>query len=256
MTNPQMQPHDLGSNQGATKILLCLVFGSVFLGGTWSLLGPGHRLIGTWQQTEGSSYDIFRFDADGSYWQHTYSGLFSVHLVGTYEIITASAETYRVRVKTQIGEGEMALRLESPDRLISLDSDSPKESRYERVGDWVLAMHPSSTPSTYGGATPHLGCWQRQGVESPELELLAGGSLIRYSGGEAERATYSVDYSKVPFRLDITDGGGQVDKEIFDFAAGGALRISQTHSDGGRPKEMKGHQTYFPCPKSASQGAS
>ncbi len=258
MTSPQMQPYQQGSNQGAVKILLVLVLGSMLLGGSWSLLGPGNRLIGTWQIHDGNSLDIFRFDADGSFWYRGTVGIFSAHVVGTYQVLKASGKTYRVRMRTELGDRDREYRFESPDRLVSLDPDNPKDQAlFTRTGDWVLANRPSESAATYDGATPHLGCWQRRGTQTPDLELLEGGTLLRYSGDEAERATYSADYSKVPFRLDFTDGEGQVDREIFDFAAGGAMRISRTHLEGGeRPKEMDQYQSYFPCPEPDSQGDS
>lgn len=256
MNSPQTQFHEQGSNSGATKILLALVLGSVLMGGTWSLLGPGLGLIGTWQIVDGSSFGIFRFEDDGTYWLKSSFGIVSLNLVGTYQVVKSSGDTFRVRTQTEFGEDETEYRLESPDHLIELDPENPEEgSSFTRVGDWVLALRPSESPSTYDGASPHLGCWQRQGVQTPDLELLDGGTLLRYSGGETTRATYSVDYSKVPFQFDVTDSDGQIDREIFEFAAGGALHISQTNLSGGeRPKEMNRHQSYFPCPKSESRG--
>jgi hypothetical protein len=258
MTDSQSNTHEQGSNNGAVKILLFLILGPVLLGGLWSQLGPRNRLAGTWELTGGDSFDVFRFDADGSYWRRSSAGLLSVNLGGSYRVVESSGDRYRVRIETEFGEIEEEYRLESPDRLVAVDPDNAEDlSRYTRIGDWVMAVRPSASPSTYDGAKPHLGCWQRQGASAPALELREDGALLRYAGGEVKKATYSIDYSKIPFQLDVTDAEGGVDREIFDFATGGALRISQTHlTDGARPDEMNRYQTYFPCSPSDSQGDS
>lgn len=255
----QTFPYESGSNQGAAKILLTLVLGSLAIGGVWSSLGPRSRVTGTWVQQDGSSFEIFHLDADGTYWHRTLGGFLSVNLTGTYQMVGSSGGTYRLRMKTEIGEYDMEARLELPDRLLLIDKDDPESpSAYTRTGDWVLAVRPSKSPTAYDGAKPHLGCWQVPGNERPALELLDGEKLLLYSGDETERAVYSVDYSKIPFQLDVTLGDGRVEREIFEFAADQSLRISREHrTDGQRPKKMTSYQQYVPCTRrdeSDSQG--
>lgn len=247
-----------GSDGGALKILLALLLGPLLLGGLWSLMGPGKKFVGTWLSQQGGATDIFRFDADGTYWQHVDGGFISMHLEGSYEVVSSQGSSQRIRLKTQVGEMDMEYRPEPPDRLLVSDPDQPDGTAesFRRVGDWILAKRPSATASDYDGATPHIGCWQRRGVEGPELELLTDGTWLEQSSqGPVERATYRVDYSQVPFEIDVTNPTGEVDREIFDFAADGSLRISQTQlADGQRPQAMSRQQTYYPCPTTEPKG--
>ncbi len=254
-----MQTHTLpsaeGSNQVTAQIFLSLIFGSVLLGGFLSLLGPGLRLIGTWQVQSGNTYAVFRFEDDGTYWHRNQSGSRQVEVLGTYKIIQASGATYRVQITTEAGEEEIDVQIEGSDRLVWIDPDKP-DGRFPvtRTGDWVFASRPSPDPSSYDGAKPHLGCWRRPTLRTETLEFLEGGSVLHVSGDKTARSTYTVDYSKVPFQLDITRSDGTVEQAIFRFGVDGSLDLSgEGRTDGERANTASGFHNYTPCPAASAK---
>ena len=254
-----MENHHHGSNAGAGRLSLTVVFGAILLGGSWSLLESASPLVGTWISREGSGYILTRFDTEGAFRYRADGGFLTVDVHGSYQVIGRSGNTYRVRTQIpDLGEGQVdsEYRLESPDRLVEIDRENPEDSTvFTRTEDWVMASRPSRTAETYEGGRPHLGCWQRSGAKGPKLELLEDGLVLRSSGEETTRGTYTVNYSKLPFHLDINSSEGEVERGIFGFDFGGGLQVGLP-PDGQeeRPTEINRYQAYQPCSTFESRG--
>lgn len=245
-----------GSNAGALKILFLIVASSMLLGGMSNLLGPRNQLVGTWYDQKGSQYDIFRFEEDGSYWQQTGGGFISMNLHGTYEVVDINASTYQIRLTTEMGDVGLEYTLDSFDRLRLAGADKEDSGdTYERVDSWRMAKRPSKNAETYDGSRPHLGCWLAEESKRLILEIQDDQSLMLTLDGETTRAQYSVDYTHVPFHLDMKDENGKRQLEIFEFTADGALRVSNTNrEDGTRPQEMGRSNRYVPCRDDSTEG--
>ena len=174
-------------------------------------------------------------------------------------MIGKSGNTYRVRIRIpELGKGEAdsEYRLESPDHLVEVDGENPEEATvFTRTGDWVMATRPSETAESYGADRPHLGCWQRSGPAGPEIELLDDGTVLRTSEEGTTRGTYTVDYSQLPFHIDLDSSEGEVKRGIFGFDVGGGMQIGlPAEGQSGRPNDISRYQAYRPCSTFETRG--
>jgi hypothetical protein len=240
-------PQNLGSNSGSARIFLTLVLGSVLLGGFWSLIGPGNQLIGTWQDPTDDSLPTFRFDADGSYWIHLKEGSQSFHILGSYQLSQAKGDIYRVKIETEAFEDEVRYRLLSEDQLVEIIPNiSGTKTTYLRTADWVLTLRPSSVSESYEEEKPHLGCWQLSSDET--FEFSPDGKLLKNYPNLTERLTYRVNYSQIPFHLDLVADDGKTEREIFQFSTKDMLEMSQQGlSNGKRAAELNRSRKLVRC---------
>lgn len=242
-----------GSDGGALRILLSIVIGALLVGGFSSITGSSAKsLIGTWMSNDGSSYQVFRFSGDGIYWFETVGGFLNMSFAATYEVVNRQGDQITVLLKTQAGEAMATYRIESRETIHSLKNEKGDiEESFQRVGDWVLAKHPAKESESYNGERPHLGCWQAEALQGPwSYELRPDGSVSEDSTRDLKWTSYKVDYSKIPFEIDLTYSDNRVVRAIFEFSPDGSLHIGTNGLDSGsRPKEMSNHQTYSPCPK-------
>lgn len=256
--HPYPEAHDegRGSNRSALRLLGALVLGAVLVGGIGSLTGPGQGIIGSWLSTQGSSYSLYRFYEDGSFGLKGSSGFIGYEIRGAYRVAGASGQVYRIVLESEYGDQEIRMRLESPERLVALDSESGEETVHHRIDDWILTHRPSAEARSYNGDKPHLGCWQSQGMGMyTGFDFRKDGTLVQRTKEGTTEVRYAVDYSKVPFHLDITEAGGQVNRGLFEFQYDGTLRISRSSSEGGaRPEKISSYLDYYPCEPSETGG--
>lgn len=244
MTSSGTSMADTGSNAGTSKILLLLVGGALAAGAGMELFRPSLSLVGTWQVGESGALVGVRFDQYESFWMRA-EGLQSFVVEGTYSILESAGNTYRMQITHSKGEGEAEIRLSTPDRMTWIDPEEPgSDTEYSRVGDWVMARHPSESSSSFAGAKPHLGCWYEESNESHRFDLSGDGSIETKEDGGAEVNKYYFDYSRVPFHFDITDSDGEASPEIVEFITGSVMRVSKANlPDGARPETLGRFQT-------------
>ena len=237
-----------GSDRGAFQVVLILVLASFVVGGISTLSGGASSpLIGTWWAGDGTSFQSFRFAEDGTYWFES-RGWFGVSLAGTYKVVGRQGDEISVVLSTELGEMESSVRVESDSR-ISIRSDEEGDEDFERAADWALAKKPSPRGESFEGERPHLGCWQRDMLFQPATyEFRADGSVVDSSEAELQLVEIAVDYSKIPFEIDLTYSDGRVVQEIFQFHPDGALLLgSHRLAPGARPQQMASHDRLVPC---------